>query len=101
MKLTLTTLAATLAFATSTTAVSDQLINNYCTEDIFLTIYTPGDGTNSVTNGPFQLPGNQAWIGNITGRGNTATVSKNANIWVDETSKLILGTSVDLGILYW
>lgn len=86
-----------LAFAASASAVSEQLIKNFCTEDIYVTLFL--NSTDS-TDGPFVLPSGQAWVNDIEGTGNTATITKSANVF-QAVPKLILGTSTDKGILYW
>ena len=90
------TVPTLLAFAASSAAISNQLVKNYCLEDVYLSLYGNGE-----TNTPFLLPSGQAFISNIVGFGNTATVSKNPNIFSPDTAKLILGSSSDKGILYW
>ena len=88
---------STLAFATSAAAVSEQLIKNYCSEDIFVTLYQNSTGS---TNGPFALPSGQAWVNDIISTGNSATITKDADVF-SPIPKLVLGTSTDGGILYW
>lgn len=88
---------STLAFATSAAAVSEQLIKNYCSEDIYVTLYQNSTGS---TDGPFVLPSGQAWINDIISTGNSATITKDADVF-SPTPKLVLGTSTDGGILYW
>ena len=87
-----------LALATSASAISDQLVKNYCQEGKYLTL-----SVNATENkiGPFILPSGEAYISNITGIGNTAIVSNDPNIFTSEVAKLVLGTSTDNGILYW
>jgi hypothetical protein len=86
-----------LAFVASAAGVSEQLIKNYCSENIYVTLYLNSTGD---TNGPFALPTGQAWINDITGQGNTATITKSADVFTP-IPKLVLGTSTDGGILYW
>lgn len=87
------------AFVSSATSISDQLIKNFCNEDVYITLYLNATGN---TNGPFVLPTGQAWINDITGDGNTATISKSADVFTP-IPKLVLGTSTDGagGVLYW
>ena len=84
-----------LTFAASTAGVSEQLINNYCESDFYLTILLDGN-----TNGPFLLPPGNAWVNNITGKGNTATVTNTTDVW-SPVPKLVLGTTIDQGKLWW
>lgn len=85
-----------LLLPTTALAASYQLVKNYCPSTLYLTIYNNGS-----TTGPFELPSGQAYINPIAGTGNTATLSHSADIFSDQVAKLILGTSVSDGILYW
>lgn len=96
MKFNTATITGILAFATSATAVSDQLVTNACSESVYLTLYS-----NGTTNGPFVLLSAQAYISDIIGKGNTCTVSKSPDIYSPFTAKLVLGTTTDNGVLYW
>ena len=87
-----------LAVAASTSAISVQLVKNYCLEDVYLTL-----AVNVTENriGPFALPSGQAYVANITGLGNEAIVAKDPNLFTDEVAKLVLGASTAEQVLYW
>ena len=85
-----------LAFAACTSA-SHLLIKNYCNEDVYATLYQQ---STQETNGPFVLPGGQAYLNNIIATGNTATITKSADVF-SAIPKLVVGYSTDQGILYW
>ncbi|KAK3687077.1 hypothetical protein LTR37_019191 [Vermiconidia calcicola] len=85
-----------LAFVTSASAVSHQLVKNWCGHDKWVALTLNGTDV-----APFILPGGQAYIANITGEGNTAIVANTAAIFTAAIPKLLLGTSTDGNILYW
>lgn len=87
-----------LAFAASASAISVQLVQNYCLEDVYLTVAV------NVTEkriGPFTLPSGQAYINNITGLGHESIVTNDPNVFGDTTGKLVLGSSTADEVLYW
>lgn len=88
-----------LAFAASASAISTQLVKNFCpdTETIYLTLAV---NATEDRNGPFIIPTGEAFVSNITGDGNTAIVSKDPNIYTS-IPKIVLGTSSDNQVLYW
>ena len=89
-------LAAVITLASTSNALSTLQVSNFCDEDIYLTV--AGEGPSF---GPVVLATAVAWLTNITGKGNTATITKTNDIFAAETAKLILGTSSSDGILYW
>ena len=91
-------LLAILALTASSLAVSTQLFKNYCNEDIFVTL-----AINATEDpvGPFLVPSGQAFNAQIVGNGNTGIVTKNNDTFNPTTAKAILGSSTDLGVLYW
>lgn len=98
MHFTAVTAAAILAFTSSTTAISSELVINNCTESIFVT----NINSTKSTTGPLEVLGAGGnWTTEIIGVGNSLGVSKSDKFWTNETAKLILGTSTDLGVLYW
>ena len=95
-----TTLIAvtTLAFTTSSHAVSSQFVFNNCTESIYIT----NVNSTKSTTGPFEVKGTGGnWTTEIIGVGNSLGISKTDRYWTPETPKFILGTSTDAGIVYW
>lgn len=86
-----------LAATTTLTTASNQLIKNYCPFSLYLTFAN----SSGITDGPFELPTQQAYISAIVGEGNVCTVSLNAEIFSPDTAKMDLGTSTDDAILYW
>jgi hypothetical protein len=98
MHFTAPTAASILTFTTSAAAISSQFVLNNCNESIWLTSVN----STGVTTGPVEIKsagGN--WTNEIIGVGNSLGVSKTDRYWSTETAKLILGTSTDLGVLYW
>lgn len=91
MRLTHSIITALLS-AGAACAASTTLVKNYCDESLYLTINN-GD--------TFPVPSGSAWTTNIVGKGNTAVVTKSEGAFNAETPKLVLGTSSDLGVLYW
>lgn len=83
--------------ATSSLAVSTQLVKNYCDTSLYLTL---SDGSGN-TDGPFELPTQQAYLQDIIGEGNDCKVSFSPDIFEASTSVFVLGTSTRAGILYW
>ncbi len=77
--------------------VSDQVIANYCSGPKYITLNLNATGI----NGPFILPSGQAYVYNITGTGNSATIANEAANVGGEVPRLDLGTSTDNAILYW
>lgn len=82
-----------LTAATTSLAASMQLYKNFCDEDLWLTL----------NNGKaaYSIPSGSAFSAGIEGQGNTAILTKNDDVHNPETRKLTLGTSTDLGVLYW
>lgn len=98
MQFTALTAAAILALTSSTDAISSQIVFNYCEEPIFVTSIN----STKDTTGPLEVPGlGGNWTSEIIGVGNSLGVTKSDKFWTNETAKLILGTSTDLGVLYW
>lgn len=90
--------ATTLALTSTSAAVSSQSVLNNCTESIWLT----NINSTKSTIGPLEIKGaGGQWDTEILGVGNSLGVSKTDRFWSNETAKLILGTSTDMGILYW
>lgn len=88
----LTTLITVAATAATSTAASTTLFKNFCLESIFLTLNNEG---------PYAINSGQAFTASIVGQGNTALVTKNDDPFNAATAKMVLGTSTDLGVLYW
>ena len=98
MHFTTLTAAAIVAFTTSSHAVSSQFVFNNCTESVYIT----NINSTKSTTGPFEVKGlGGLWTHEVIGVGNSLGVTKNDRYWTPETSKFILGTSTDAGILYW
>lgn len=87
-----------LALVATTAAISTQLVKNYCNEEVFLTLAV--NATEDAT-GPFPVPSGQAFTSEIIGQGNTAIITKNNDTFNSATPKMIMGSSTDLGVLYW
>lgn len=98
MHFTISTISTILALTSSTHAVSSQIVFNNCEESIFVT----NINSTKDTTGPLGIPGlGGNWTSEIIGVGNSLGVTKSEKFWTNETRKLILGTSTDLGVLYW
>lgn len=97
MKTNAFTVFSFLAFASAATAVSTQLIKNYCAETVYLTL----TNDSGASDGPFDLPSQQAYLNDIVGQGNDCKVSFSPDIFSPNTRVFILGTSTYNGILYW
>ncbi|KAK5174095.1 uncharacterized protein LTR77_001175 [Saxophila tyrrhenica] len=91
------TLTPLLALATTVTAISNQVIRNYCPEGKFITLLLNQTGV----DGPFLLPSGQAYEYAINGTGNSVTVANVAADFGAAVPRLDLGTSTNNGIIYW
>ena len=97
MKLTTFALLNVAALVATAMADSMQLVKNYCDDSIYITLV---DGSGN-TDGPFELPTQQAYLQDIVGEGNDCKVSFNPDIYEASTPVFVLGTSTRNAILYW
>lgn len=86
------TLALVGLAATTASATSIALFENYCQESLWLTI------NNAEAK---QLHSGAANATSIVGQGNTVLVTKTSDVFNPSTPKLVIGTSSNQEVLYW